>query len=79
MYTKFSWHSSFDFAYKMYTKACRNVVYILNTFCIHQLHTSCSIFVYKTYTQFPCGAALAITGAIRGISKTKLCNELGLE
>ena len=52
---KFSWHSSFDFVYKMYTKACRNVVYILYTFCIHQLYTSCTIFVYKMYTQFMCG------------------------
>ena len=31
------------------------------------------------YTQFPCGAALAITGAIRGTSQTKLCNELALD
>ena len=54
LYTKFSWHSSFDFLYKIYTKVCRNVVYILYTFCIHQLYTSCTIFVYKMYTQFPC-------------------------
>ena len=54
LYTKFSWHSSFDFTYKLYTKASRNMVYILYTFCIHQLYTSCTIFVYKMYTQFPC-------------------------
>ena len=53
--TQFSWNRSFDFVYKMYTKTCRNVVYILCTFCIHQLYTSCTIFVYKMYTQFPCG------------------------
>ena len=47
--------SSFHFVYKMHTKACQNVVYILYTFCLHQLYTSCTIFVYKMYTQFPCG------------------------
>ena len=39
--TNFSWHSSFDFVYKMYTKVCGNVGYILYTFCIH--------FVYILY------------------------------
>ena len=58
--TKFltSWHSSYDFVYKMYTKVCRNVVYILYTFCIHFVYinciylVSCAIFVYKMYTHF---------------------------
>ena len=40
-YTKFSWHISFDFVYKMYTKVCRNVVYISYTFCIHFGYISC--------------------------------------
>ena len=52
---KFSWHNSFDFVYKMYTKVGRNVVYILYTSCTHQLHTSCTFFAYKMYTQFRCG------------------------
>ena len=55
LYTTFSWHNSFDFVYKMYTKACQNVVYILYKFCINQLYTSCTIFVYEMYTRFPCG------------------------
>ena len=50
---KISCHSSFNFVNKMYTKVCRNV-YILYTFCINQLHTSCIIFVHKMCTQFPC-------------------------
>ena len=57
-YAKFSWHNSFDFVYTMYTKVCRNMVYILYTFCINQLYASCTIFVYKMYTQFPCGMIL---------------------
>ena len=56
---KFNWHSSFGFVYKMCTKILSkygiHFVYILYTLCIHQLHTSCTIFVYKMYTQFPCG------------------------
>ena len=55
LYTKCSCHSSFNFVYEMYTKVCQNLVYILYTFCIHQLYISCTIFVYKIYTQFPCG------------------------
>ena len=35
LYTKFSWRSSFDFVYKMYTKVCRNMVCILYIFCRH--------------------------------------------
>ena len=46
LYTKFSWRSSFDFVYKMYTKVCRNMVCILYIFCRHQLYTPCTIFVY---------------------------------
>ena len=41
LYTKFSWHSSFDFVYKMYTKVCRKAGYILYIFCINILHISC--------------------------------------
>ena len=55
LYTKFSCHDSFNFVYKMYTKVCQNVVYILYKLCIDQLYTSCTMFVYKMYTQFPCG------------------------
>ena len=41
----------------LYTKCmkCQNVVYNLYEFCIYQLYTSCTIFVYKMFTQFPCG------------------------
>ena len=39
LYTKFSWHRSLDFVYKMHTKACRNVVYILYNFCIQNVYT----------------------------------------
>ena len=52
--SKFNCHRSFDFVYKMYTKVCQNMGYNLYTFCIHQLYTSCTVFVYKMYTQFPC-------------------------
>ena len=43
--TKFSNHSSLDFVYKMYierslSKCVIHFVYILYTFCIHELHTS---------------------------------------
>ena len=55
LYIKFSCCSSFDFVYKMYIKVCRNMVYILYTLCKNQLYASCTIFVYKMYTQFPCG------------------------
>ena len=40
-HTKFSWDSSFDFVYKMYTQVYRNVVYILNTCCIHFVYIHC--------------------------------------
>ena len=40
------------------TKVCPNVVYISYTFCILQLYTSCAIFLYGMYTQFPCGESL---------------------
>ena len=36
------------------TKVYQNVVYILHTFSVNQLYTSCTIFVYKMYTQVPC-------------------------
>ena len=48
----------------MYTKVCRNVVYILYTFCIHQLYTSCTIFLYKRYTQCPCEESKAFTSFV---------------
>ena len=51
LYTKFNWHTSFDFVYKCIQK----FVEMWYTFCIHQLHTSCTIFVYKMSTQFLCG------------------------
>ena len=61
--TKFltSWHSSYDFVYKMYTKVCRNVVYILYTFCIHQLYISCilcnfciqNVYTFSVWDAFP--------------------------
>ena len=35
LYTKLSWHSSFDFVYEMYTKTCRNVVYTLYTSVVY--------------------------------------------
>ena len=41
MYTKFSWHSTLNFVYKMYTKVYRNVVYILYIFCIYFVYISC--------------------------------------
>ena len=62
LYTKFSWHISFDFIYKRYTNVCRNVVYILYTFCIatfciHQLYKCCiqnvyTVFVWDESTSF---------------------------
>ena len=58
LYTIFCWCSFFDVVYKMYTKVCWNMLYILYTFCIHQLYTSCANFVYKMYTQFPSGKAI---------------------
>ena len=39
----------------LYTKCIQKFVERWYTFCIHQLHTSCTIFVYKMYTRFPCG------------------------
>ena len=39
--TKFSWHSFFDFVYKMYTKVCRNVVYILYTLIAYIFYNFC--------------------------------------
>ena len=53
--SKFNCHRSFDFVYKMYTKVCQNMGYILYTFCIHQLYTSCTVFVYKMYTMASLG------------------------
>ena len=59
--TKFSWHSLFflfciqNVAMQSLSKCGIHFVYILHTYCIHQLYTSCAIFVYKTYTQFPSG------------------------
>ena len=41
LYTKFGCRSSLNFAYKMYTK-----VKMWDTFCIHQLCTSSTIFVW---------------------------------
>ena len=56
LYTKFSCRrSSFNVVYKKFTEVCQNVVYVFHIFCIHQLYTSCTIFVYKMCTQFPCG------------------------
>ena len=37
--------------YKMYTKACRNVVYILYTFCTHFVYISCIHLVQFLYTK----------------------------
>ena len=51
LYIKFSWHSSFDFEDKMYTKFSRNVVYILLKFCIHFVHISCIHLVKFLYTK----------------------------
>ena len=44
-YTKFSWHSSTDFVYKMCTKVCWNVVYILYTSVAYVLYNSCILNV----------------------------------
>ena len=55
LYATFSCHSCSNFAYIMHTKVCQNMVYIFYTFCIHQMYTSCTMFVYKMYTQFLCG------------------------
>ena len=41
LYKKFSCCSSFNFEYKMYTKVCGNVVYILYTLCIHFVYINC--------------------------------------
>ena len=49
-------HRSFHFVYKMYTKVCGNVVYILYTFCIHQLHKSCTIFCTECIHSFQVGS-----------------------
>ena len=43
---KFSWHSSFDFVYKIHTKACRNVVYILHASVVYILYNFCIQNVY---------------------------------
>ena len=51
LYTKFSWCSSFDFVYKMYTKVCRNMVYILFTFCIHFVYISSIYLLQFFYTK----------------------------
>ena len=53
--SKFNCHRSFDFVCKMYTKVCQNMGYNLYTFCIHQLYTSCTVFVYKMYTMASLG------------------------
>ena len=42
----------------LYTKFMQKFVETRYTFCIHQLHTSCKIFVCKMNTQFLCGAVL---------------------
>ena len=34
----------------LYTKCIQKLVEIWYTFCIHQLYTSCTSFVYKMYT-----------------------------
>ena len=38
--------------YKRLPKCGAHFVYILYKFCMHQLHTSCTIFVCKMYTWF---------------------------
>ena len=49
LYTKFSWHTSFDFVYKMYTKVCWNVVYILHTSVAYILYNICIKNVYTVF------------------------------
>ena len=56
MYTKFSWHSSFDFVYKMYTKICQNMVYILYRSGIYILYNFCIQNVYTV----PCGTGVLL-------------------
>ena len=45
-----------NFVIKMYVKVCRNVKYILYTFCIHQFWATKSVhhkhYVYNLYTKF---------------------------
>ena len=44
----------------LYTKCIQNFVKIWDTFCIHQLYTSCTSFVCKMYAQFPFDSSSSI-------------------
>lgn len=47
--TNFSCHSYFNIVYKIYIKVCRNVIYILYTFCTHFVYISCILLVQSLY------------------------------
>ena len=51
LYTNLNYHSSFNFAYKMYIKVCWNVGYTLYASCIHFLYISCIHLVQFLYTK----------------------------
>ena len=56
LYTKLKELWQLNFVYKMYTKVCQNVGYILYTICIHELRSTKSAhhknYVYNLYTKF---------------------------
>ena len=59
LYKNFNCHSSFNLVYKIHTKVCWNVRYILYTACICFVYTSCihlAQFLYtkSMYTRFLC-------------------------
>ena len=82
LYKKFSWHSSFNFVYKSYTKVCQNVVCILHIYIlyIYILCTSCIIFAYKMYTQFSCGwwnlPIIWKTRLLKTLRRVQLCKKV---
>ena len=49
VYTKFSWHSSFDFVYKRSAKVCWNLAYILYTSVVYILYSFSTQNVYTVF------------------------------
>ena len=49
LYTKFSWHSSFDFVCKMSAKVCWNLAYILYTSVVYILYSFSTQNVYTVF------------------------------
>ena len=58
----------------LYTKCLQKFVEMWHTFCIHQLYTSCTVLVYKMYTQFSCGrSSKYVFLKMSQISQEKMC------